>query len=479
MDRLSFRFRVFLFFLALAAGALGVVGGGLWLGYARVGGAAGGYVIAGVVAGFGIVGLVAGVWFLFDKNVAKPITHIAAELRTRAHAGVSRSLDAPDARYLGDLAPAAAAIGEKLGTDTLRTAEQIAAKTARLSAERAQLTAALSEIPVAVLMLSEDHRVILYDGQAAAALESQAPLCLGHSIFDHLDSTALLRAIDTLSPTGRRNADLTVATADGARVFEASLRGLGSGAGYMLTLQTEANTTVQRPLVFDFDLLNTTDYADLAEMPLGALTYVVFDTETTGLLPEKDEVVQIGGVRLVRGQRVEGEVFDTLVNPGRPIPPTSTKVHGISDDMVRDAPPMAQACARFRQFAKGAVLVAHNAPFDMAFLKRDAEAAGATLDNPVLDTVLLSATIFGADVSHTLDAIAERLEVEIPDALRHTALGDAEATASVLEKMLPVLEARGITTFGLAVAAMEANSRLLRALDGGAGVLGNQAGGNG
>lgn len=462
MADLSLRSRIFLFFLALALGALALVATGLWVGYSRAGGDPNGYVIAGLIPGFGILGLVAGIGFLFDKHVAKPITKIAAELRTRAHAGVSGGIDHSALRYLGDLGPAAAAVSEKLGADTVSTAKQIAAETARLSAERAQLTAALSEIPFAVLMLSEDHRIVLYDGQAAAALEPLKPLCLGHSVFEHLEEGPVRQAVNALSPEGRRTAELTIATADGAHVFEANLRGLGSGAGYLLTFKTEPDVTAERPLVFDFDLANGQQRPDLAKTPLRNLTYVVFDTETTGLLPEKDEVVQIGAVRLVNGRLVEGEVFDTLVDPKRPIPATSTKVHGITDSMIQGAPSMAEAGARFRQFAKDAILVAHNAPFDMAFMKREAEHAKAKLDNPVFDTILLSAAIFGADVPHTLDAIAERLEVEIPADLRHTALGDAEATALVLQKMLPVLEARGVATFDAALEAMRANARIVK-----------------
>lgn len=465
MSQLSLRYRIFLFFVVLALAPLVLVAGGLWVGYSRVGGDPNGYLTAGLIAGFGIVALVAGIGYLFDENVSKPITRIAADLRTRAHAGVSGDIDQSASRYLGDLGPAVAAVSQKLGADTVRTAEQIAAETARLSAERSQLTAMLSEIPVAVLMLSEDHRIVLYDGQAAAALEPIKPLCLGHSLFEHLDQASVMRAVSALSPQGQRAAELAIATVDGTRVFEATIRGLGAGAGYLLTFKVEPDAWTERPLVFDFDLAADNEHKELAQRPLRSLTYVVFDTETTGLLPDKDEVVQIGAVRLVNGRRIEGEVFDTLVNPGRAIPPSSTKVHGISDDMVEHAPPMAEAGARFRHFAKDAVLVAHNAPFDMAFMKRDAAQAGAKLDNPVFDTILLSAAIFGAEATHTLDAIAERLEVEIPNALRHTALGDAEATALVFQKLLAVLEAQGISTFQQALDAMKANSQIVKTVN--------------
>jgi len=467
MQRFSLRLRIFLFFLALAIGSLAVLAGGLWLGQSRFDADPQGFVTAGLAAGFGILGLGTVIWLLFDENVAKPITGIAAELRSRAHAGVSGELDGRSARYLGDLAPAAVAVSEKLGTETIRTAERIAAETARLTAERAQLTAALSEIPVAVLMLSRDHRIILYDGQAVAALEPYRPLCLGRSIFDYLQPDAILHAVETLDSASRHSTELTVATKDGTAVFEAHLRSMGESVGYMLTLQTEPDASVERPLVFDFDLFNQTESPELGSTALRDLTYVVFDTETTGLDPDKDDVVQIGAVRIVKGRWVEGEVFDTLVNPGRPLPVASTRVHGISDAMVAGAPSMAEAGRRFRQFAEGAVLVAHNAPFDMAFLRRDADAVGASLDSPVLDTVLLSATLYGAEATHTLDAIADRLEVDIPDSLRHTALGDAEATAAVFLKMLPMLEARGIVTFGAALTESRAHSRILPDLNSG------------
>ena len=104
------------------------------------------------------------------------------------------------------------------------------------------------------------------------------------------------------------------------------------------------------------------------------------------------------------------------------------------------------------------MLVAHNAAFDLAMLQK---CGAATFDHPVLDTVLLSAVLFGNEAEHTLDAIAARLDVEIPEEARHTALGDAVATAEVLRLMLPMLRARGFTTFGQVVAAMRRHTGLV------------------
>ncbi len=175
---------------------------------------------------------------------------------------------------------------------------------------------------------------------------------------------------------------------------------------------------------------------------LAGLTCVVFDTETTGLGPN-DRIVQIAGLRIMAG-RLTGERFETLVDPGRPIPPASTKIHGITDAMVAGAPDMTSALRAFHHFAEDAVLVAHNAPFDMGLLRTAASETGVEFPNRVLDTVLLSAMVWGQSAPHALDALAERLGVTIPPERRHTAMGDTEATAQIFLQLIPALSAKGL-----------------------------------
>lgn len=223
---------------------------------------------------------------------------------------------------------------------------------------------------------------------------------------------------------------------------------------------------IARAVVYDFDLLSKARNDRVADARLQDLTYVVFDTETTGLLPRQgDEIVQIAAVRIVNGRRVEGEVFDTLVNPGRRIPPGSTEVHGITDAMVADAPRIDAVGRAFHKFAEGAVLIAHNAPFDMEFLRRHEPAIGARFDNPILDTVLLSAVVFGQHETHSLDALTHRLGITIPEEARHTAIGDTVATADAFLKLLPMLTGRGLETFGAVLAEVRRHGRLLKDLN--------------
>jgi len=219
-----------------------------------------------------------------------------------------------------------------------------------------------------------------------------------------------------------------------------------------------------RPEFYDFNLPTQTANHDLAQTPLSQLQFVVFDTETTGLAPRGgDEIVQIAGVRVINRRALTGEAFDTLVDPGGPIPQASTKVHGINDAMVQGAPNIAEAGRRFHSYCEDAVLVAHNAPFDMTFLRLKENQIGRVFDQPTLCTVLLSAALFDHTGQHTLDALAERFGVSIPPEHRHTALGDALATADVFLHMLDIMEGAGIVTLADAMAATDRMVKIRRA----------------
>jgi DNA polymerase-3 subunit epsilon len=215
-----------------------------------------------------------------------------------------------------------------------------------------------------------------------------------------------------------------------------------------------------QPDFYDFDLFLARSGAEVRETldrDLKDLEIVVFDTETTGLRPLKgDRVVSLSAVRIRKGRIVQAGDFHTLVNPHIPIPKESTVFHGLTDATVKDAPSIPEVYKSFTQYIGGAVLVAHNAAFDMKFLEIAARENGLPqIDNPVLDTLFLSYGVHGDLPGHNLDTIAERLGVTIEG--RHTSDGDARATAEIFVRLLPLLEARGVRTLGQAKAFCDRN----------------------
>ncbi len=210
-----------------------------------------------------------------------------------------------------------------------------------------------------------------------------------------------------------------------------------------------------RPEYYDFDLFKQTEASHaLDDRLLSELTFTVFDTETTGLNPsEGDEIIQIGATRIVNGKLLKSESFDQLVDPLRELPEASTKIHGITPEMLVGQPPMVKVLPAFHAFSEDTVLVAHNAAFDMRFLQLKEESTGIRFSQPVLDTLLLSAVIHPAQESHRLEAICESMGVNIMG--RHTAMGDAIVTGEVFLRMIPLLAEMGIRTLGEARQASE------------------------
>lgn len=182
-------------------------------------------------------------------------------------------------------------------------------------------------------------------------------------------------------------------------------------------------------------------YTDLSRLPLEKLDYVIVDTESTGPDIRHDDIVQIGAVRIAGGRIVDGDAFERLVNPGRPIPDTSARFHGITDDRVAGAPGVEDALDEFLEYAGDAVLVGHNIAFDLSLMNRT-----RPVENPVLDTMLLSIGAFEERRDHTLDALAEHFDEPVTD--RHTAPGDAALTARLFLRLLPELDRVGARRFG-------------------------------
>lgn len=159
---------------------------------------------------------------------------------------------------------------------------------------------------------------------------------------------------------------------------------------------------------------------------------VVFDTETTGLSPADDHVLEIAALALENG--VETGRFESLIDPGVPIPPALTAIHGITDEMVRGRPPFAEVAAGFLEFAGDAILAAHNAVYDVSMLIVPMRAAGlAPRGNPVLDTCRLARRLV-ASPSYKLTVLAKTLGIPMPTA--HRAMADVEACTALFRVLL-------------------------------------------
>ena len=216
-----------------------------------------------------------------------------------------------------------------------------------------------------------------------------------------------------------------------------------------ITILTEES----RPVFYDFDLFGQPEQiTELDDRPLSELAFSVIDTETTGLNPRGgDEIVSIGAVRIINGRLLHEEYFDQLVDPQCPVPPESTRIHGLTPGMLEGQPTITEVLPRFFRFCENTVLVAHNAAFDMLMLQLKEADTGIRFLNPVLDTLLLSDLLMPAHKKHDIEAIARRLGISIVG--RHTALGDALATAEIFLKMIPLLSQKGVVTLRDALAA--------------------------
>ncbi|MFD6166770.1 DEDD exonuclease domain-containing protein [Oerskovia sp. NPDC060287] len=178
--------------------------------------------------------------------------------------------------------------------------------------------------------------------------------------------------------------------------------------------------------------------------PLQDVTFVVVDLETTGGSPASAGITEIGAVK-VRGGEVLGE-FQTLVNPGTPVPAFIARLTGITTGMVATAPRIEAVLPSFLEFSRGAVLVAHNAPFDIGFLKAAAKDAGYEWPgNQVLDTVPLARRVVTRDEApnHKLSTLAALFHAAVTP--EHRALADARATVDVLHALLERVAPFGVT----------------------------------
>ncbi len=205
---------------------------------------------------------------------------------------------------------------------------------------------------------------------------------------------------------------------------------------------------------------------DLQELVMGeagqdfSSDFVVFDIETTGFSPVNNRIIEIGAVKVKQGEIAEK--FSAFVNPDVPIPFEIEKLTGINDSMVKDAPYIEQVLPEFLAFCQDAVLVAHNAGFDMSFIKENVLRQGLSRRFTYADTLGIARILLPHQAKHTLDAVAKTLGVSLEN--HHRAVDDAQATAEIFVKFIPMLKQAGADTLAKVNAMGNSSPEIIKRL---------------
>ena len=198
-------------------------------------------------------------------------------------------------------------------------------------------------------------------------------------------------------------------------------------------------------IIYGMEAYLVDDLKGLVENPMGqtfADSFVVFDLETTGFSAAKNKIIEIGAVKVVNGSITER--FSTFVNPKVPIPYEIEQLTHITDDMVLDAPMIHEILPQFMEFCQNAVMVAHNADFDMSFIRHNCDLLGLECEKTVLDTVALARVLLPSLNRFKLNTIAKALNISLEN--HHRAVDDAACTAEIFTKFVEMLRERGIET---------------------------------
>lgn len=318
---------------------------------------------------------------------------------------------------------------------------------ARRESRDRRLGAVLGALDQAILVVTPQGQISLVNAAAKSLFgDHVAP---GLSVFELFERRSFARVLDEAAAAATPQETELLNT--GGERIAATVTDLGEEMGALLRFAA-GQAAFRRHLEHDLALHDRPPASQPIhhEMVLTELPILVFDTETTGLDVGKDRIVSAGGVRM-RGTRIyPTHIFDLLCDPGMPIPPRSTAIHGITDAMVAGAPAFADIAARLTAACRDVVVVGHNIGFDMAMIDREMTLAGLEWARPVtLDTLNLYAALRPRATKLDLETIAADLGVEVRG--RHTALGDALMTAEIFRRLVPMLTGAGIVTLSAAI----------------------------
>lgn len=309
-----------------------------------------------------------------------------------------------------------------------------------------RLIAVLGSLTSGVVVTTDQGQVSVLNNSARDLLGA-ARARVGTSLYAALDRDSVKKATTRAEKAGRP-VEAIFERLDGVEL-QGRISALPGDEGAILIFPPQ-ELEKHRPGV-DFDLALhdvppvTTSLA--LDVLLDDLPTMIIDTETTGLNVNEDRIVSFGGICAHGTRLFRSRMIDDLVDPGMPIPPSSTEIHGITDTMVEGARGFPEVYADFQRMAANRVIIGHNIPFDLTIMRQECARHGRPWEDVVfIDTLRLASLLNPTLRKFDLEVLAGLYQIDVHG--RHTALGDAMVTAELFFRMVPRLQMQGFTTLG-------------------------------
>lgn len=313
----------------------------------------------------------------------------------------------------------------------------------RLAPDR-RLVAVLGSMASGVVVATEKGQVSLVNNTARELLGTERAR-VGTSLFAALSRESFVKALAKAQKAGRP-IETIFERLDGVDL-QGRVSALEDGEGAIIIF-APMELEQHRPGVdFDLELHDVPPAVKplSLDLPLDELPCLILDTETTGLEVVTDRILSLGAVCAHGTRMFRSHMIDDLVNPGVPIPQTSTAIHGITDDMVQGAPAWPVPYAELQRMARNRVIVGHSIPFDLTIMREECRRHGLAWEDPVfIDTLRLASLLNPTLKDLGLEKLAQLYQIELRG--RHTALGDALVTAELFFRMVPRLQMQGFKT---------------------------------
>lgn len=422
--------------------------------------------IAGLLVAAGLVGLAsgAGQWSLYCAGAGLLAAATLLWVRQAALAAHEKNLE----RLVGFIEAAASSASPRppaidrheLDTRLERLARAATALIDRLgkpSGTGSSMAAILAALPQPVIVLTASALVSLVNKAAADFLGADR-LKIGTSVFDAVNSASLHVLLAQAAAQSVASGKLVLFNDD---EVPARVQALAEHDGWVLVLEVGGSGGAGLSQAMELHQPLPERIAPTPQTPLDQLTIMVLDCESTGLNVGIDRLLSLAAVRVQGDRLVRGETIDVLFDPGEAIPAASTAIHGITDVMVMAEKPLAERWPEIEPILRDCVVVGHNIGFDLTLLETELGRAGLRWQRPVsLCTVQLTAALDPSLADLNLEAVAQAYGIPVTG--RHTALGDALATAEIYLHLLALMQAKGDRTLADAQARAATARRVIR-----------------